>query len=152
MRTRLSRVPRWVLPHRPAWRPCFLRQVSPLRLGNTVVGPCTQPKRSFRTATLCEYPSSTIYALSTAPGRAAIAIIRASGPACTQVNHPTYPLSTFELTGRPPRYTAPSVPIGRSQNLVLQAFALSTTPLSRHQVIQSSIPAPWYSTSPVLAL
>lgn len=28
---------------------------------------------------------STIYALSTAPGRAAIAVVRASGPACVQV-------------------------------------------------------------------
>lgn len=36
---------------------------------------------------------STIYALSTAPGRAAIAVVRVSGPACVQVSQipPIYP-------------------------------------------------------------
>lgn len=34
------------------------------------------------------HEDSTIYALSTAPGRAAIAIIRVSGPACRQVGDP----------------------------------------------------------------
>lgn len=41
-----------------------------------------QPQRSF--ASFHQYPS-TIYALSTAPGRAAIAIIRISGTACLNV-------------------------------------------------------------------
>ena len=34
------------------------------------------------------HEDSTIYALSTAPGRAAIAVIRVSGPACKQVGDP----------------------------------------------------------------
>lgn len=34
-----------------------------------------------------EAPGSTIFALSTAPGRAAIAVIRISGPACLSVSH-----------------------------------------------------------------
>lgn len=33
-------------------------------------------------------PEPTIYALSTAAGRAAIAVIRISGPACVEVQHP----------------------------------------------------------------
>lgn len=37
------------------------------------------------TSTLSKHHNSSIYALSTAPGRAAIAIIRVSGPACLEV-------------------------------------------------------------------
>ena len=44
---------------------------------------CYMTRRS--TSTLSKHHDSSIYALSTAPGRAAIAIIRISGPACLEV-------------------------------------------------------------------
>ncbi|KIW99754.1 tRNA modification GTPase TrmE [Rhinocladiella mackenziei CBS 650.93] len=49
----------------------------------------------WRTTSISSTVSDTIYALSTAPGRAAIAVIRISGPACLQVHRklcPTRPL------------------------------------------------------------
>ncbi|KAJ5180323.1 hypothetical protein N7492_003533 [Penicillium capsulatum] len=67
---------------------------------------------------------STIYALSTAPGRAAIAVIRVSGPACVSIYKSLCPETTFPK----PRFAAlrtlydPSQP--PSPNSVLDAGAL----------------------------
>ena len=47
--------------------------------------PQWRPTQIRRTFSPCKYDEPTIYALSTAPGRAAIAIIRISGPACLTV-------------------------------------------------------------------
>ena len=43
------------------------------------------PRRALSTSVQQQAQSDTIYALSTAPGRAAIAVIRISGPACLEV-------------------------------------------------------------------
>ena len=69
----------------------YVRAFSPRR-SRTLLAVATYPrssiqhhivhKRPYRTASDHE---STIYALSTAPGRAAIAIIRISGPACLKI-------------------------------------------------------------------
>lgn len=45
-------------------------------------------KESQRRVYHANHEDSTIYALSTAPGKAAIAVIRISGPACNQVGDP----------------------------------------------------------------
>jgi tRNA modification GTPase len=50
---------------------------------------------------------STIYALSTAPGRAAIAVVRISGPACASVCLVFQARSAF-----PASYTDNTLPLG----------------------------------------
>lgn len=82
---------------------------------------------------------STIYALSTAPGRAAIAVVRISGPACVPVcdpNHFNPPNTNLD------RYTKASVQIHPFPSPATHLFALyMTQPNPRHQT-QSSMPAP----------
>ncbi|KAG8531954.1 uncharacterized protein KY384_003590 [Bacidia gigantensis] len=60
---------------------------------------CTHVRRGYHTLSSS---GSTIYALSTAPGRAAIAIIRVSGPACLSVYHALCPNKPLPR----PRYAA----------------------------------------------
>jgi hypothetical protein len=83
---------------------------------------------------------STIYALSTAPGRAAIAVVRVSGPASVPVCNPA-PLRITH-TNNPLRYTKPSAQTQPSQNPALQPSAPSTTQPNPPPTTQSSTPAP----------
>lgn len=71
---------------------------------------------------------STIYALSTAPGRAAIAVVRVSGPACASVKLPTTikPHNPM-LTRYANRSTKHSVLNPPSQNHASPRFEPSTT-------------------------
>ncbi|KAF2878255.1 GTP-binding protein TrmE N-terminus-domain-containing protein [Massariosphaeria phaeospora] len=57
---------------------------------------------SYSSALVANCAEPTIYALSTAPGKAAIAVIRISGPACSQVYHGLCPASPFPK----PRYAS----------------------------------------------
>lgn len=85
---------RWVPPLGPARSFLHFQRAAPVRFA------CRRPwllpgknggTRLFATSTtttttpLSSHGESTIYALSTAPGRAAIAVVRISGPACVQV-------------------------------------------------------------------
>lgn len=86
---------------------------------------------------------STIYALSTAPGRAAIAVVRISGPGCVSVCHPHY--------GKPPnakpnRYTKAFAQIHLSPNPDTQLSVRSMIHSNPQPRTQSSTPAPWSST------
>ncbi|PYH48274.1 tRNA modification GTPase [Aspergillus saccharolyticus JOP 1030-1] len=68
--------------------------------------------------------NSTIYALSTAPGRAAIAVVRVSGPACVQIYNalsPTVPLPRARLAAVRTLYDPLYSP---SPNSILDAAAL----------------------------
>ena len=72
---------------------------------------------------------TTIYALSTAPGRAAIAVIRISGPACTQVRSRTHPLPCLRNPYRlnsTTRYTDASAPPNRSPSRAKRPSTAST--------------------------
>jgi GTP-binding protein TrmE N-terminus len=68
----------------------------------------------------------TIYALSTAPGRAAIAIVRISGPGwqdvCSASFHPNSMLTSMY------RYTKHYAPMPLLQSLVQPRYETSTTP------------------------
>lgn len=95
---------------------------------------------------------STIYALSTAPGRAAIAIIRISGPACLQV----LPRYFFEQSeGRPlmillNRYIEHYVPEYETPNSAWRRYEHYTIRRKPHRRTHSSTLAHWYYTFPAL--
>jgi hypothetical protein len=82
----------------------------------------------------------TIYALSTAPGRAGIAIVRISGPACVDVSSPSF---ESELSDRS-RSTKAYVLQKRSLSLDLPLLERCTAQ-NRRPI--SSTPMPWFSTS-----
>ncbi|PYI10859.1 P-loop containing nucleoside triphosphate hydrolase protein [Aspergillus sclerotiicarbonarius CBS 121057] len=84
MRSPAIRTLRWATPLRPSWNRCA---AGPSRLARSSV-PRLPPRRYFSGSTPAQSifdADSTIYALSTASGRAAIAVVRASGPACAQI-------------------------------------------------------------------
>ncbi|OAX82031.1 hypothetical protein ACJ72_03628 [Emergomyces africanus] len=90
MRRYFSKTLRWASLPSPSWTsPRCLNSVKGEQpYGYTPLK--TQNQHGLRrwqstSSVVGEQPSSTIYALSTAPGRAAIAIIRISGPACVQI-------------------------------------------------------------------
>lgn len=97
MRGPLFRTTCRALPRRPSWSgPVSLRGLSGIH--NPSCRPIPGPRpvrgsdagriRSFTSSTPVQFVpdgDSTIYALSTAPGRAAIAVVRISGPACVKV-------------------------------------------------------------------
>lgn len=92
---------------------------------------------------------STIYALSTAPGRAAIAVVRVSGSACVQVGQLTF-ISRAELTPTLRslnRSIAPSVPVHLFLARVLPQYAPSTTLHKSRPPTQSSMRALLYCIS-----
>jgi hypothetical protein len=64
--------------------------------------------------------SDTIYALSSAQGRAGIAVIRISGPGCKDVSSHLTHISSVSLTNTKPRYTTHFVPRHPSSNPVTQ--------------------------------
>lgn len=85
----------------------------------------------------------TIYALSTAPGRAGIAIVRISGPSCLEVC-PAFPHQCHK-PNIPSRYTQHSVPVKGTQNIDMQVSEPSTTPHLRRQTSSTSMR--WSSAS-----
>lgn len=91
----------------------------------------------------------TIYALSTASGKAAIAIIRISGPACRQVRLETINIDATCNKFTPPRSTKRYVPRLRSQNRDMRPCAGSTPLTSRRRPPPCSTRAPLSSTSQV---
>ncbi|KAL4782290.1 GTP-binding protein TrmE N-terminus-domain-containing protein [Aspergillus varians] len=88
MRPHLFRHLRWVaIPVRSPWNRPWGRAHSFRHALNTPVPPTPQ-SRSFSASLphrLVHGGESTIYALSTAPGRAAIAVVRVSGPGCVSI-------------------------------------------------------------------
>lgn len=87
---------------------------------------------------------STIYALSTAPGRAAIAVVRVSGPACVPVCRPN---RRYLFNTKPARYTTVFAQTHPSLSLALQLSALFMTRRSLQPRTQFSTPALSSSTS-----
>ncbi|OJD12866.1 hypothetical protein AJ78_06602 [Emergomyces pasteurianus Ep9510] len=89
MRRYFSKPFRWASTPSPLWiSHCCLNSVK----GQQPCGPSPLKSRNQHglirwqsTGSIVSESSSTIYALSTAPGRAAIAIVRISGPACVQI-------------------------------------------------------------------
>ncbi|KAJ5092288.1 hypothetical protein NUU61_007158 [Penicillium alfredii] len=133
MRTPLPRSLRWASPFRPSWnrpwtasqhdfclRPYAAISEAPVR---QVIG----KYRSFSSAVPARFmldADSTIYALSTAPGRAAIAVVRVSGPACVSIYNglcPHSPLPKPRLAALRTLYDPSQNP---SANSVLDAGAL----------------------------
>lgn len=86
-----------------------------------------QPARGFSSSKPAKFmldANSTIYALSTAPGRAAIAVVRVSGPACASVYKalcPNLPLPKPRLAALRTLYDPTQPP---SPNTVLDSGAL----------------------------
>lgn len=72
--------------------------------------------------------NDTIYALSSAQGRAGISVIRISGPGCKDVSPLLARISHVSVTNVQPRYTTPSVPPHHSPNPVTQRCGPSTNP------------------------
>ncbi|KAF2840282.1 mitochondrial GTPase [Patellaria atrata CBS 101060] len=67
-------------------------RISLSKLNYTWTLPAQSPSAAHKTsAELLSEDNSTIYALSSAPGQAAIAIIRLSGPACVEIYHALCP-------------------------------------------------------------
>ncbi|KAJ5099181.1 hypothetical protein N7532_006182 [Penicillium argentinense] len=134
MRAYNPRALRWATPIRPP-RPrtrtagldsLFHRRHVPTRETPTSNG-TAMPVRSFSSSRPAQFmldADSTIYALSTAPGRAAIAVVRVSGPACVSIYNGLCPQSPLPN----PRFAAlrtlydPTKP--PSANTVLDAGAL----------------------------
>jgi hypothetical protein len=87
----------------------------------------------------------TIYALSTASGRAAIAVIRVSGSACRQVGAPSSYTPGILICCR---YTKASVLPLPSQSLDTQPSASSIPRICLHRPRRSSTPVPSYYTFP----
>ncbi|PYH28677.1 tRNA modification GTPase [Aspergillus neoniger CBS 115656] len=90
MRSSAVRTLRWATPLRPSWSRCFTvaRQGAGPALHARSPSPRVPPQRYFSGSSPAQSifdADSTIYALSTASGRAAIAVVRASGPACVQI-------------------------------------------------------------------
>lgn len=100
-----------------------------------------QPERLYRAY------SDTIYALSTPPGRAAIAVIRISGPGCVQVRFrvPPYQLFTDPVHFR---YIALFVLGDPCPLLVLLLFENCMMLPLQARLALSSIPQLWFSISP----
>lgn len=93
---------------------------------------------------------STIYALSTAPGRAAIAVVRISGPACVPVCASKSPPSRYNA--KSPRYTKAFAQTQLYPNPDMPHFALSTTRRNLQLPVQSLTPALLFFTSHPRAL
>lgn len=96
MRAFSTRSLRWVSPCRPSWSRVSSAfaptKARPFR-GATFPALSRLHVRPFSASTPARSTfdsDSTIYALSTASGRAAIAVVRVSGPACVQVSGQKY--------------------------------------------------------------
>ena len=95
--------------------------------------------------TFKSHQDSTIYALSTAPGRAGIAIVRISGPLCFKVQAPTsQALYVSSLIW--PRSTLHYALASLSQSRDMHLCGPYTIPMVAH-LLMSSIRMPWFFTS-----
>lgn len=101
-------------------------------------------KQFHSSPSILHQEDTTIYALSTATGRAAIAVIRISGPACKQVaSSPPHYLSSRLINQSTDRYTRVSAPPSRSLNPAMPLsgnYILLTFPL-RHPPSSSLAPS-----------
>ena len=81
----------------PSWLALFptISNAQPRWLRNTCKRLSKPLELNRRLSTFRELPEDTIYALSTAPGRSAIAIIRISGSACLDVRRIASSLETL---------------------------------------------------------
>ena len=87
---------------------------------------CPQSQALFGTSNHVRiHREPTIFALSTAPGRSAIAIIRISGPACLRVRFCTYRSHDSPMTAF--RYTSVCVLIVQFLSLATPRFELCST-------------------------
>jgi hypothetical protein len=144
MRASRPRVLRWASPFRPS---CKQSHPTILGLGErpfrsrapiSAQAPHHQPPSNIRSFSSSQQrrfmldADSTIYALSTAPGRAAIAVVRISGPACASVRIFIQAESAFPAAytdnGPPSRYTSPYVLTNPCRNHALRHYAHYTTP------------------------
>ncbi|EGE83582.2 tRNA modification GTPase [Blastomyces dermatitidis ATCC 18188] len=97
MRRHFLKPRRWASIPSPIWtRSCRLTAIKgnqPCRPSHLKVWDKPGLRRWQSACSVLDEPSPTIYALSTAPGRAAIAIVRISGPACVQIYNALCPKS-----------------------------------------------------------
>ncbi|KAJ5758840.1 hypothetical protein N7520_005996 [Penicillium odoratum] len=123
-------VSRWA-SFRPAWNRAPAAGLRSSLRHRIVIHPPAQrvswPSRSFTSSPMRRFmldSDSTIYALSTAPGRAAIAVVRVSGPACVSIYNALCPETSLPKPRRAALRTLydPSHP--PSANTVLDAGAL----------------------------
>ncbi|KAJ5612344.1 hypothetical protein N7510_005538 [Penicillium lagena] len=132
MRASCPRAARWAAPFRPSWNRSLqhnsLRHVRhDVAIPAHPFPPTKGHWRSFssnRPARFILDGDSTIYALSTAPGRAAIAVVRVSGPSCVSIYNalcPQAPLPKPRLAALRTLYDPHQMP---SANSVLDAGAL----------------------------
>ncbi|KAJ5825468.1 hypothetical protein N7474_002606 [Penicillium riverlandense] len=132
MRASCPRAARWAALFRPSWnrslQPNNLRLVRhDVAIPAVPIPPTKRHWRSFsstRPARFLLDGDSTIYALSTAPGRAAIAVVRVSGPSCVSIYNalcPQAPLPKPRLAALRTLYDPHQAP---SANSVLDAGAL----------------------------
>ncbi|KAL3479465.1 hypothetical protein BJX99DRAFT_71069 [Aspergillus californicus] len=119
---------RVAVPSRSPWN-CQLGRAHPFRHSLSSPIPPTSQNRWFSATPptwLTRDGDTTIYALSTAPGRAAIAVVRVSGPDCVSVYHalcPKSPLPRPRVAGVRTLYD-PTSETPSSQAAVLDAGAL----------------------------
>lgn len=81
--------------------------------------PCTPFIGSRRTFFTSGNRTDTIYALSSAQGKAGIAVIRISGPLCKRVSRPPQSLMSLLVANNDTRYMTASVRLDLSQNRAL---------------------------------
>lgn len=152
MRRPLFQALGWAIPFRASWgrfsfaggphRACYSSRHVPLTSHPVSLKRCFTSCKITRSALDGD---STIYALSTAPGRAAIAVVRVSGPACVQVGQ----TSSNKAIARQQRliyfitrYTKLFVPRNLIQNRALRLSVLSTTQRKSHLATALSTPVP----------
>jgi len=103
-----------------------------------------RPQRTLRRQLSSATPEdATIYALSTAPGTAAIAIIRISGTACIDVQYQSWKTSKLmSLTAS--RYIERCALVGKSRNRVMRPFERY---MIRKTVRRNLMQMPWSCSS-----
>lgn len=145
MRASRPRVLRWASPFRPSWKHSHPKSSGigdcPLVRSHVQISARTPHRtssnvRSFSSSQQRRFmldADSTIYALSTAPGRAAIAVVRVSGPACASVRifSRLIHISRLYTNNALLRYTGPYALANHSRNRALRRFAPYTTPRIR---------------------
>ncbi|KAJ5675940.1 hypothetical protein N7462_008837 [Penicillium macrosclerotiorum] len=134
MRAPQLRLLRWASPIRPSWtriREAGLHE-SPLRrhvlISATPACRSLPPQaRAFSQTCFRRFmldADSTIYALSTAPGRAAIAVVRVSGPACVSIYNALCPRTSLPKARFAALRTLYDPTLPPSPNTILDAGAL----------------------------
>jgi GTP-binding protein TrmE N-terminus len=95
--------------------------------------------RSSLPRVIGSFDEDTIYALSTAPGRAGIAIVRISGPSCLEVrSHPRTHIKRIDSVLTFPRYTEICVLQNRSLTHDMPLFGRYSNLVQRHLKMYST--------------